>query len=98
MARIRRRAVKFRLWIVAAVLVGDGWACYAWSFNSRNFTLIDPSANGMSVQDVKKKHRHAYEPLFAKLLMHASPAVRDAAWTEVIHVSTVPGAVVLPFD
>jgi hypothetical protein len=52
----------------------------------------------MSVQDVKKKHRHAYEPLFAKLLMHASPAVRDAAWTEVIHVSTVPGAVVLPFD
>ncbi|KAM0831871.1 hypothetical protein ACQ4PT_065239 [Festuca glaucescens] len=72
---------------VAAVPVGDGWACYAWGFNSRNFTLIDPSANGMSVEDVKNKHRHAYEPLFAKLLMHASPSVRDAAWTEVIHTT-----------
>ncbi|KAK1599826.1 hypothetical protein QYE76_016793 [Lolium multiflorum] len=72
---------------VAAVSVGDGWACYAWGFKIRNFTLIDPSAHGMSVEDVKNKHRHAYEPLFAKLLMHASPAVRDAAWTEVIHTT-----------
>lgn len=70
---------------VAVVPAGNGWACYAWGFSKRNFTLIDPLAHGMTVQEVKNKHRATYEALFHKLTVHAIPAIRDAPWTEVIH-------------